>query len=68
MTSRNILCQVVDSKLAEMFNGTYPLKELDGEVFLDRNGAVFALVLDYLRSERKQWPHFTDPTELRKYK
>ena len=68
MTSRTVLCQVIDSKLASIFDGSYPLKEIDGSIFLDRNGEVFANVLDYLRSDRKQWPQFTDANELRKFK
>lgn len=52
VTTRTTLCAVKGSMLASMFGPDSefaPPKEIDGEIFLDRNPAAFPYVLDYLR-------------------
>jgi hypothetical protein len=50
-TSRTTLTSVRDSMLDAMFSGRHALEEdEDGCIFIDRDGATFKLVLEYLRS------------------
>lgn len=49
-TSVFTLTQVQDSMLAAMFSGRHEIKrELDGSVFIDRDGTHFRYILNYLR-------------------
>jgi hypothetical protein len=45
-----------DSLLAKMFDGGFELKEIEGYVFIDRNGYMFEMMLDFLRNDCEQWP------------
>ncbi|CAL1544576.1 unnamed protein product [Lymnaea stagnalis] len=50
MTRLSTLLKFSDSMLAAMFSGRHKIdKDKDGNFFLDSNGAVFALILEYLR-------------------
>jgi hypothetical protein len=50
-TSRTTLTSVRDSMLDAMFSGRHALEEDEGGcIFIDRDGATFKLVLEYLRS------------------
>ena len=49
---RDTLCKVQNSKLAQLFfNKQLLFQTTDGRVFIDRNGEIFSLVLDYLRND-----------------
>ena len=50
--SRQLLCSISGSDLANTFNGRHELALIDGKVFLDRNPKIFNMVLDYLRNDR----------------
>ena len=50
-TSLSTLTRFPESMLGAMFSGRYPvLRDSRGNFFIDRNGAMFGYVLDYLRS------------------
>lgn len=51
MTSRQVLMSHPDSLLSKMFDGGFELKEIDGHVFIDRNGQMFEMMLDFLRND-----------------
>ena len=36
-----------------MFSDMHQLKEIDGEIFLDRDGKTFETLVNYLRNDRK---------------
>ena len=55
--SRALLTQEPETVLEAMFSGRHPLKEIDGEVFLDRDPKIFGELLPYLRNGR-QTPAF----------
>ena len=57
-TKKSTLCHVEDSMLATMFSGRWENLEEDedGDVFLDYNPKLFALVLDYLRAKKLETP------------
>lgn len=49
-TTRLALCRYEESMLGVLLSGRHTIKlDEEGSVFLDRNGATFALVLDFLR-------------------
>ena len=49
-----MLTKVPGSKLAQMFQETNKLfKNIDGVVFLDRNGTIFSYLIDWLRNNMK---------------
>ena len=54
-TSRTTLTSVPGSMLEAWFSGRHALEEdkEDGRIFIDRDGAAFKLVLEYLRSPTK---------------
>lgn len=54
---KNTLTSVPGSMLAEMFQDSESLtKDVDGNVFLDRDSEVFRHTLNYLRSNRENLP------------
>jgi len=59
-TERDVLRLVKGSILEKMFNGMNELKEIDGEVFLDRDGSTFLNLVNYLRNDREVFPDFMD--------
>ena len=55
-----------DSMLAALFSGRFKvLRDSEGRVFIDRNGALFAHVLDYLRDGSKWVPPAPSKVDLR---
>jgi len=59
-TTLTTLRSYPDSMLAAMFSGRFSLKlDEDGEYFIDRNGKVFEIILDWLRTGVQ--PNITDP-------
>jgi len=38
----------------------HKLKEIDGEIFLDRDGKTFETLVNYLRNDRKIFPEFSE--------
>lgn len=54
------MTSVPGSKLAALFSEMHELKKVDDEVFLDRDGVTFELLVNYLRNDRKVFPEFTD--------
>ncbi len=52
MTTRTTLCSYPDSMLAAMFSGSMMpgIQDEEGCYFIDRNGSVFGIILDFLRS------------------
>lgn len=68
-TSLQTLLADPESKLHEMFSGsaTELLRDAKGRVFLDRDGALFRYVLDYLRDQDLQLPEgFRERGRLRR--
>ena len=43
-----------------MFSGVHELKMKDDEIFLDRDGSAFEMLVNYLRNDRKVFPEFND--------
>lgn len=60
MTERDVLRLCPESTLAKMFSGMHELKKIDDEVFLDRDGATFQHLVNYLRNDREVLPEFAD--------
>ena len=58
VASRQVLTSVKGSALEKLFSGVHKLQEVDGQVFVDREGKVFELMVNYLRNGRKVWPDF----------
>jgi hypothetical protein len=50
-TTIQTLTQYKHSALAKMFSGKFTLTKHNGKVFIDRDGAIFSLVLNYLRNK-----------------
>lgn len=59
--SKATLCKAASSSLAAMFNGKHKLKMHEGQVFIDRDGDIFAKVLSYLRNDKV--PLFEDKVD-----
>lgn len=57
---KEVLRSVEGSTLAKMFSDMHELKEVDGEIFLDRDGRIFELLANYLRNDRQIYPDFSD--------
>jgi hypothetical protein len=50
-TSLTTLTSQTDSMLAGMFSGRFPFeKDENGRIFIDRSGALFGIILDWLRN------------------
>ena len=62
-TEKDILRSVPDSKLAKMFSDMHELKTINDEVFLDRDGKTFEILINYLRNERRLFPEFNDKNQ-----
>ena len=58
-TNQELLCSVEGTLLQKMFSGAHdiPVNEA-GHVFLDRDGATFLSLINYLRNNRKDFPKF----------
>ena len=57
-TTKATLCRFPDSMLGAMFNGSMPTtKDENGCYFIDRDGAMFGHVLNFLRSSQLALPH-----------
>lgn len=58
-TNQELLCSVDGTLLQKMFSGAHdiPVNE-NGHVFLDRDGATFLSLINYLRNNRKDFPKF----------
>jgi len=59
-TEKDVLRSVPQSLLAKMFSDMHELKQINDEVFLDRDGKTFETLVNYLRNERKVFPEFGD--------
>ena len=59
-TEKDVLRSVPDSLLAKMFSDMHELKQINEEVFLDRDGKTFETLVNYLRNERKVFQEFND--------
>ena len=58
-TNQDLLCSVTGSLLQKMFSGAHDIPvNQDGNVFLDRDGATFLCLINYLRNERSSFPAF----------
>lgn len=62
-TEKDVLVSVPGSRLAKLFSGMNKLKEVDGEIFLDRDGKTFEALVNYLRNERKVFPEFINKND-----
>lgn len=49
-TTKTTLCTAPDSTLAAMFSGRHKLNMHNGRVFIDRDGDIFCLVINFLRT------------------
>lgn len=56
--NQKVLQLVKNSQLAKMFSGMHELKMHDGAYFIDRDGATFLSLVNYLRNDRKIYPEF----------
>src|SRR5690348_10297253 len=64
-TSITTLTKEPDSMLGRMFSGRFPIKKNEkGRVFIDRDGAWFKLILEYLRDGQFYIPE--DEKEVKK--
>jgi hypothetical protein len=63
MTERDVLRLIPGSTLDKMFNGLHELKNIDSEVFLDRDGRTFQHLVNYLRNKREVLPEFMDKND-----
>ena len=57
-TTRKVLCSVENSALEKMFNGLNSYKTIEDWIFVDRDCNIFEMLVNYLRNDRKFWPHF----------
>ncbi len=56
-TTRSTLCLYPDSMLGAMFKDTMPTtKDADGHYFIDRDGPIFKIILDFLRYNKLVLP------------
>lgn len=62
-TEKDILRSDGESKLAKMFSDMHELKMVGEEVFIDRDGATFETLINYLRNERRVFPDFAEKNE-----
>ena len=64
---RDLLGSIEGSVLESMFSGRHETelqKTADGTgYYLDRNGKIFGSLIDYLRSDRKNYPEFTEKND-----
>lgn len=66
-TYRNTLVAQENTLLEAMFSGRHPMKvDKKGRYFIDRNGDLFQIVLDYLRTGKLIWP--SDPQQKEQLK
>jgi hypothetical protein len=49
---------VKNSQLTKMFSGMHELKKVDDAYFIDRDGATFLQLINFLRNDRKIYPEF----------
>jgi hypothetical protein len=57
-TEKEVLTSVEGSTLAQLFSDMHALKQVNEEVFLDRDGKTFETLINYLRNDRKVFPEF----------
>ena len=60
-----MLTTVDGSVLQKTFSRDHGQKEIDEEIFLDRDPRIFEMLLNYLRHDRKYIPAKVDPESLR---
>ena len=60
LVTKELMKSVPGSYLDAMFSGKFPLKKMDGKIYLNRDPEIFKLVLRYLRNQ-------VHPTSLDKY-
>ena len=58
MTERDVLCLVPGSLLHKQFSGILEPRKVGDEVFLDRDGKTFLLMVNYLRNNMIVLPDF----------
>ena len=63
MTERDVLCLVPGSLLHKQFSGILEPRKVGDEVFLDRDGKTFLLMVNYLRNNMIVLPDFQDRNE-----
>ena len=62
-TEKHVLQSVEGSKLAKLFSEMHELKKVNEEVFIDRDGKTFEMLVNYLRNKRKVFPEFENTNE-----
>lgn len=67
MVSTKVLQSVTGSQLQKMFAGMHELKKVDDCVFLDRDGATFQTLINYLRNDRKIYPEFDNVNDQKQF-
>jgi len=60
-TTRKLLTCAKGSLLEQTFSGAHKLKVKDGSIFLDRDGDVFKILMNMLRSEGSLVPKNLEP-------
>ena len=59
------MTKVDGSLLQRTFSREYDQKEIDDEIFLDRDPKIFDMMLNYLRNDRKYVPKKVDDESIR---
>jgi len=60
-TTKKLLTLAKGSLLEQTFSGVHKLKVKDGSIFLDRDGDIFKIMMNMLRSEGSLIPKNLDP-------
>ena len=59
-TELDVLRSAEGSRLQQLFSEMHPLKKINDEVFIDRDGKTFEMLINYLRNDRDVFPEFVD--------
>lgn len=65
--SQKVLQLVKNSQLAKMFSGMHELKKVDDAYFIDRDGATFLQLINFLRNDRKIYPEFETANDQKQF-